>query len=535
MINKLYVDFETNALSYYDPKFKVTLTGYQFGGIYPNSKVVQHEQFELPFDLTTFNNIVGWGNYEYFVTKSQTPKWNFNFTNLKIPYHLYNENKKWGLGTALEHIGKLNHKFLRSQWEKLGYNWANVPMQYLKPYNKLDVMCMEWLDKFIQGKYSQKQNVLLQEVNQYLCELSWKGLRIDLTENKKQYKQYKQLTDQQHKELLNKFNINWNSPEQVGNVFHKAGINLPKTKTGQWAVNKTVLSNIEHPLIKEYLAWNRNMTLMNTFVIGIHDKVQLDGRLHPNFSFATTGRYRCSGPNLQNLPKPDKAPMRNQIIPDTDDSILYAVDWEQLEPHLIACFFPLKKLIEELKNGIDIYMKGVNKFNIPRHDSKQCTLATFYGATKYALKKHNLDPDSTGQQFINFIHSEYPDLRERHEEIKKASEIGQFTSVFDRTRRSNKFTELNNFRIQGPAGDLNKMMLIKTNELGRSYDSRPILDIHDELLFSVKKSEEKEYLTNVIQKSYNNINDEVERWFGFRLPLDLKYKIKKGNNYGELK
>lgn len=526
MIDKLYTDFETNALSYYNPNFKITLVGYQE----PGEKVKQEEDIK---NIPLCKNLYGWGNYEYFVCKSQNYPLQ-KFTNLKIPFYLYNENQNWGLGKALTKIGKLNHKFLRHQWEKLGYNWTNVPMKYLKPYNKLDVMAMEWLDKWIQGKYSIKQNALLQETNQYLCDLSWRGLRIDLKENKTQYKYYKQLTDNQLSELNKIAEIDWNSPKQVGKIFHKQNIKLPKTKTGDWAVNKIILSGIDHPLVKQYLEWNRNMTLMDTFIIGIHDKVQLDGRLHPNFSFATTGRYKCSSPNLQNLPRPDKASMRKQIIPETDDSVLYAVDWEQLEICLIAICYNIPKLIEEIKNGIDIHQKSADKFNISRHDAKQCNFATFYGATKYALKKHNFDPD-TGQQFINYIHSEYLDLRVVHEKIKESCEKGEITHIFDRTRRSNKFTELTNFLIQGPAGDLNKMILIKVNELGKEYKSRPYLDIHDELIFTVKREEEKEYLDKVIKKCYNNINDEVERWFGFRLPFNLKYKIKSGANYGEFK
>ena len=528
ILDKLYLDFETDARSYYDPEFMVRLSGY----LKPGSKVKQVENIK---DLPLCKELIGWGNYEYFVCKSQNYPIN-KFTNLKIPYILYDENQRWSLGQALEHIGKLNHKFLRTQWEHLGYNWDNVPMQYLKPYNKLDTMCMEWLDEWIQGKYSLKQNALLQETNQYICELSWKGLKIDLEENKKQYKQYKSLIEEKLEGLKAVADINWNSPEQVGKVFHKAKVKLSKTKTGKWAVNKIALNELRgHKLVDQYRDYNRHCTLLRTFVVGMHDKLQLDGKLHPNFSFTKTGRFRCSGPNLQNLPKPNKGPMRKQIIPEDNDSVLYAVDWEQLEICLIAICFNMPKLIEEIKNGEDRHQKSANKFSIPRDDAKQCNFGTFYGATKYALKKHNLDPDTTGQQFINYLHSEYPDLRSIHARNSEAAEKGQVTNIFDRTRRSTKFTELNNFLIQSVAGDLNKMMLIKTNEVGKNYKSRPYLDIHDELIFTVRLDEEKKYLTNVIQESYNRVNDEVERWFGFRLPLDLKYKIKKGLNYGELK
>ena len=528
MIDKLYVDVETNAISYYDPNFKITLVGYQE----PGQNVKQVTDIK---NLPLCKELHGFGNYEFFVCRSQNYPIH-KFINQKLKLHLFDENKRWALGSALEFIGKLNHKFLRQQWENLKYTWASVPMEYLKPYNKLDVLAMDWIDQWFEGKYSTKQYNLLQETNQHICELSWKGLKVDLAENKKQYIYYKELTETQHHSLLEKADINWNSHEQVGKVLHKAGVKLPRTSSGQWATNKVVLRDRkDHPLVTQYLDWNHNMTLLDTFIIGLHNKIQLDGRLHPNFSFATTGRYRCSGPNLQNLPKPDKAPIRKQIIPETDDSVLYGIDWEQLEICLIAVCYNIPKLIEEIKNGEDRHQKSADKFKIPRHDAKQCNFATFYGATKYALTKHNLDPDTTGQQFINYIHSEYPDLRSIHERIKESCKTGQITNIFDRTRRSTKFTELANFLIQGPAGDLNKMMLIKTNELGRLYESRPYLDIHDELIFTVKKEEEKEYLTNVIQKSYNSIRMEIQRWFNVDFPFDLKYKIKRGLNYGELK
>lgn len=527
ILDKLYTDFETDAKEPYDPNFTVRLCGY----MEPGGKVKQVEKIS---EMPLCKELVGWGGYEFFVCKSQNYPIQ-KFYNQKIPWHLYNENKKWSLGSALEHIGKLNHKFLRSQWEKLGFKWHDVPMQYLKPYNKLDTLAMDWLDTWIQGKYSSKQNNLLQAVNQCLCELTWKGIVIDLEENKKQYIEYKNITEKSHQELLKIADINWNSPEQVGNVLKKSGAKLRRTKSGkQWAVNKEALKEFkDHPLVKQYLEWNHERTLLDTFIIGIHDKIQLDGRLHPNFSFATTGRYRCSRPNMQNLPKPDKGPMRRQIIPESPGGILYAVDWDQLEICLIAVVYKLEKLLEEIKSGIDVHQKAADRFNIERHAAKQCNFATFYGATKWALGKHGFEPDAA-QQFINYIHSEYPDLRKVHSEIDELIKKGTITNIFDRTRRTFKFTDAINFLIQSVAGDLNKMMLIKANELGSAYQSRPYFDVHDELVFTVCKEEENEYLTKVILPCYNHINEEIERWFGFRFPIDLQSTIKKGPNYGQL-
>ena len=78
------------------------------------------------------------------------------------------------------------------------------------------------------------------------------------------------------------------------------------------------------------------------------------------------------------------------------------------------------------------------------------------------------------------------------------------------------------------------MMLIKTNELGKDFESKPYFDIHDELVFTVKKKEEKEYLSKVIIPAYDSLHEEVMRWFGVELPLKFRYKIKIGPSYGQL-
>jgi len=530
MIDKIYLDYETNGLTAYHPDFDVRLSGY----MEPHGKVYQSENHIFPES----SEIVGWSNYEYFVAKRTNYPLQ-KYTDLKIPFVLFNENSQWGLGKALRHIGKLDHKFLKIQWERLGYKWNNVPYQYLKPYNKLDVLAMDWLNDWIQDKYSTKQNNLLQTVNQILCEMCWQGIKVDLKENKKQYRYYKKLTDTQEKQLLEKADINWNSPEQVGNYLKKKEkVKLPKTPSGKgYSANKEVLKQFrDNKTIDLYLEWNRNRTLLDTFVVGLHDKVQYDGKLHPSFSFAKTGRYRFSQPNMQNLPKIDKAPMRRQIIPETEDSVLYGVDWDQLEICLIAVAFNIKKLINEINRGIDVHQRSADQFNIKRHDAKQCNFGTFYGAGKYALRKHNLEPDDA-QQFINYIHSEYLDLRSIHHRNSEAADKGEITNLFDRTRRSYKFTEINNFLIQSIAGDLNKMVLIRawtlSKELG--FKSRPYFDIHDELIFTVVKKEEKEYLDKVIKVSYNKIKEDIYKWFQVDFPLNLQYSIKTGKNYGDLK
>ena len=78
------------------------------------------------------------------------------------------------------------------------------------------------------------------------------------------------------------------------------------------------------------------------------------------------------------------------------------------------------------------------------------------------------------------------------------------------------------------------MMLIRAGELGEGFKSKPYFDVHDELVFTVKKEEEQEYLTRVILPAYNRLNEQCERWFGVTLPFKFRFKIKKGPNYGEL-
>jgi len=528
ILDRGYLDFESNALSVYDKDFRLTLIGWtdKAGRV---KQEIDHKKMDLIKEPVT------WGNYEFFILKQLGIPFQ-KFYNLKIPCLLIDENKKWALGEALETIGLLNHKFLKQQWENLGYNWSNVPLKYLKPYNSLDVSCMPKLEDWIKGKYNQRYNQFLQETNQCLCEMSWKGIRLDLECNDKLKAEF-EVEIAKHILKLNEISkINWDSDDQVGPILNTI-VKLPKTKKGNLATNKKDIDHLRgNKVVDLYLEYKKLKGIYNNFIIGYRKRIDDSAKLHTTYSFAKTGRYRSSNPNLQNLPRTKTSPIKNQIIPDSNTSTFYSLDWKQLELVIAAVAYDIKEMKEDIKKGIDIHQVSADKFGIDRSPwAKNANFAVMYGAGKYSVKQQGLKTNEKGQEFIDWFKGKYPGITIKHAQInQEIAAYKQVTNIHGLTRHTEDFGKGLNFLVQSIAADLNKMMLIGTMKDSLNYRSRPCMDIHDSLIFNVEKEEEKEYLEKVILKNYNSIKDHIEYWFNYKFPLDLRYELERGKNLGEM-
>jgi DNA polymerase-1 len=319
------------------------------------------------------------------------------------------------------------------------------------------------------------------------------------------------------------FNIN--SPKQLGEVmFDKMG--LPpgkKTKTGQYSTAESVLTKLaadyEMPeLILEYRALSK---LKSTYVDALPKLINEEtGRIHTDFnqSVAATGRLSSSNPNLQNIPiRTERGrEIRKAFIAEEGHQLLSA-DYSQVELRVIASMAKDENMIQTFQNGEDIHSRTAKEvFELDalddvtgnqRRKAKEVNFGIPYGVSAYGLANRLGISNNEGKEMIDQYFARFPAIQDYIDETKAfAKENGYVKTLMGRRRYIPQINSGNwnvrsfaertaiNMPIQGTAADIIKKAMIdiqrylEENEL----DTRMLLQVHDELIFSIPDEEADE-------------------------------------------
>lgn len=338
------------------------------------------------------------------------------------------------------------------------------------------------------------------------------------------------------------FNIS--SSKQLGTIlFEKLGLkHAKKTKTGYSTDNKVLEKIInDHPivpLIQEY----RNLTkLQGTYVEGLKNYIMEDGKIHTIYkqTLTRTGRLSSTEPNLQNLPAKDELGrlIRKAFLPEND--MFLSADYSQIELRILAHISDSEELINAFVNGEDIHtfvasdIFGVPKEDVTkimRHTAKAVIFGIVYGISGFGLGENIGLSIVDAKKFIDKYYELYPGVKNYMENIvKEAKEDGSVRTLFKRKRVIEELNNPNymvrmsgerialNTPIQGTSADIIKMAMVRIdNELiKRNLKSKMLLQIHDELVFDVVKSEQKE-----LEELVTDIMKNVVK---LKVPLDVSH------------
>ena len=317
------------------------------------------------------------------------------------------------------------------------------------------------------------------------------------------------------------FNID--SPKQVGEVLFDR-LKLPykgrKTKTGQYSTSEDKLKELaeEHDIVSKILAFRSLTKLKSTYADALSKIVNPKSkRVHTQFNQAltATGRLSSSNPNLQNIPIKTEAgrKIRKAFIPRDENHVLIAADYSQIELRLIAEMSQDKNMLEAFQNNQDIhtataakvYGVAIDEVNpTQRRNAKTVNFSIIYGAGATNLSK-NLDiPRTEAKALIDTYFEQYSGLKKYMDETKaSAQENGYVETMLGRRRylrdinsrngmlRSHAERNAVNSPIQGTAADMIKIAMINVQEqlISQGLQTKMILQVHDELIFDVPKSE----------------------------------------------
>ena len=334
------------------------------------------------------------------------------------------------------------------------------------------------------------------------------------------------------------------SPKQVGDIlFAKMKIieKPKKTKTGQFVTSEEVLQTLKgkHEIVADILEHRGLKKLLGTYVDALPKLINpKTGHIHTSFNqtVTATGRLSSSDPNLQNIPVrgEDGKEIRKAFIPEPG-CLFFSADYSQIELRVMAHLSGDENMINVFREGKDlhaataatIYKKNIDEVSRDeRTKSKRANFGIIYGITMFGLAERLEIARDEARQLINGFFETFPQVHDYMEQAKEqAREKGYVTTLFGRRRylpdiRSANgtvrgFAERNaiNAPIQGTAADIIKVAMIHIYNRFKTEGirSKMILQVHDELNFSVYP-EEKERVEKIVL-------EEMQNAFQMKVPL----------------
>ena len=339
--------------------------------------------------------------------------------------------------------------------------------------------------------------------------------------------------------------FNLASPKQLGVIlFEKLKlVDKPKkTKTGQYSTAEDILSYLskEHPIVAKILEWRSLQKLENTYVSALPNDLNPNTkRIHTvyNQAVAATGRLSSNNPNLQNIPirTPRGQEVRKAFIPRDDDHILMAADYSQIELRIIAALSKDPAMVKAFQNNEDIHAATAARvFDVSleevtreqRSNAKTVNFGIVYGVSAFGLSQQTNLNRSESKELIDTYYERYPQLKQYiSDQVNFARENGYVATVLGRRRYLKDINSQNavvrgaaernavNAPIQGSAADIIKLAMIQIHQKikNENWQSKMLLQVHDELVFDVLKSEKEGF--------EKMVKTEMEKAFDIGVPL----------------
>ena len=328
-------------------------------------------------------------------------------------------------------------------------------------------------------------------------------------------------------------NLNINSTRQLGEVlFAKMRIaEKPKmTRTKQFCTDEEYLQSFahKHRIVDLILEYRGVKKLLSTYVEALPQLVnRRTGRIHTSFNQAVTatGRLSSTNPNLQNIPVRDEMGrrIRKAFIPSDDEHLLLSADYSQVELRLMAHLSGDESLIAAFEHGEDVHASTAARlFNKPiaevtseeRRRAKTANFGIIYGISAFGLSQRLEIPRKEAREIIDGYFASYPRVKEYMDRVvEKAKEEGFVSTIFGRRRYLNDINSHNavarglaernavNAPIQGSAADIMKIAMIDVHRrfAAEGIRSRVILQVHDELVVDMLRSEQEQVVRIVTE------------------------------------
>lgn len=489
------------------------------------------------------------------------------FFDTMIAHYLLQPDQRHNLNVLSEnylHYSPVKIEELIGEKGKNQGNMKDVPLEKIKDYAAEDAdLAFMLYERFYE--LLQKDNLLDLAQNiempliKVLAEMEHNGIKLDkeslLAFRKDLVTDILQTEETIYKLAGNEFNIQ--SPRQLGEILFdrlKIDSEAKMTKTKQYSTGEEVLAKLtgKHPIVEEVLTYRGLKKLLSTYVDTLPNLVDAkSGKIHTSFNqtVAATGRLSSNNPNLQNIPIREERgrEIRKSFVPESNENLFLSADYSQIELRLMAHLSQDSNMISAFLQGEDIHTATAAKIykielaDVSREMRSRAKTANFgiiYGISAFGLSQRLNISRSDAKELIDNYFSTFPGVREYMDlSIKQAHETGFVTTMLGRKRYLPDIHSRNvglrgmaernaiNAPIQGSAADIIKIAMINIHRKLKEakLGSKMILQVHDELVFDMKKEEE------TILK--NLVRSEMEGAIKLLVPLTVEMGT--GNNWQE--
>ena len=379
-----------------------------------------------------------------------------------------------------------------------------------------------------------------------LAEMECNGVRIDTAALKETSQVFTERMLQLEQEIYQAAGKTFNvaSPKQVGDILfgEMKIIDKPKkTKTGQYVTSEEVLQTLrsKHPIVAHILDYRALKKLLGTYVDALPKLINpRTGHIHTSFNQAVTatGRLSSSDPNLQNIPVrgEDGKEIRKCFIPE-EGCEFFSADYSQIELRVMAHLSQDANMLDAFREGYDIHAATAAKiYNKPvsevtrdeRTKAKRANFGIIYGITVFGLADRLNIERAEAKQLIDGYFKMFPQVQQYMEQAKETARANGYVETFFHRRRYlpdinsgnatvRAIAERNaiNAPIQGSAADIIKVAMVRIFQRFQreNIHSKMILQVHDELNFSVLPTE-KEQVERIVM-------EEMQAAYSLDVPL----------------
>jgi DNA polymerase-1 len=391
-----------------------------------------------------------------------------------------------------------------------------------------------------------------------LAQMELNGIAVDLEMLKKLSIEVNENIKKVSKKIFDlagmEFNIS--SPLQLREVlFEKLNIPVEGIKKGKTGLS-TSAEQLEkmrglHPIVDEIEIYRELSKLQNTYVDVLPTLInKKTGRIHTSFNQAVTatGRLSSSDPNLQNIPiRTELGREVRKAFVSEKGNILVSADYSQIELRVVASMAQDKKMMEIFEKDEDIHkataavINGVSLDKVTkemRRAAKEINFGVLYGMGTYGLSWRAEIPHWQAKDFIKKYFEQFSGVKKYIDQtLEFTKKEGYCETLFGRRRYIPELNSQNfqlrsaaermaiNHPIQGTAADLIKMAMIEMQSKLKNFSAKMILQVHDELVFEVKKGQEKK-VGEIVKEVMENV---------VKLRVPVKVEVNIGHSWGEMK
>jgi len=495
--------------------------------------------------------------YDYIVLKNYGIEVKGKMFDTMIAHYLLQPELRHNMDFMAEVY--LNYKTIHIE-ELIGPKGKNQKTMRDVPYDKIYEYACEDADITLQLKNKIEAEIEASDLKKLfyeiemplmlvLAEMEMNGVRVDKNALKQSSNEITAQLIEIEKTIFemagHDFNIN--SAQQVGVVLFdelKITDKVKKTKTGQYSTSEEVLENLKgkHVIVEKILEYRGLKKLLSTYINALPELINTKtGKIHTSFNqtVTATGRLSSTNPNLQNIPIRDEQgkEIRKAFIADEGCSF-FSADYSQIELRIMAHLSQDKNMVEAFQLEQDIHAATAAKiYHLPleevtkdmRRKAKTANFGIIYGISVFGLSERLTIPRGEAKELIEGYFETYPQVKEYMDNsISQAKKDGYVTTLLNRKRvlpdinSGNSvvrgYAERNaiNAPIQGTAADIIKIAMVKIYQRFKeeNIQSKMMLQVHDELNFSVLDSEKEKVEKIVIE--------EMEKAFPLSVPLKVE-------------